>query len=446
LSIDATTDLNAFFETTEFDAPTFERFADAAFSSAEVRDRFAALVNEYRTKVEGGQGEALKLAVGLLILNSFADSLTWFAKSKDNKFRRYYAAQAMLAQGRTEDAIAELAKAAGHGWDSFAIDMETAAAHIRTGDTPGAEKIVRKHERDGADRADWHYVRGLIAERHDDRFGALDAYEKALTLDPDHVPTMFRAAFLYDLRAEDGKAVELYKRLALQPRAHVNALINLAVLYEDRGIYEAARGCLRRVLTAYPNHARARLFLKDVESSRMTIIDDSVEQRAENRNRMLDTPIGEFELSVRARNCLKKMKINTIGELIKLNEAELMAYKNFGETSLNEIKAMLVKKGLRLGMRPEELDTAAVVAVAPPPVVRYTVPPGSEAILGKPVSEMELSVRARRCLQRLNIATVGDLIQHTEQDLLSTRNFGVTSLQEIKARLVDMNLSLAPKA
>lgn len=446
MSIETTAELQSFFEVRDFEPATFDRYADAAYASADARERFISLLNEYRQKVEAGQGEPLTLAVGLYIAGSFAESLTWFGKSKDGKYRRYFAAQALLAQGRVADAIGELGKAGAHGWDAFAIDMETAAAHARAGDIAAAEKIEKKHERSGADRADWHFVRGLIAERRDERMAALDAYEKALTLDPDHVATMFRAAFLYDLHAEDDEAIELYKRLALQPRAHVNALINLAVLYEDRGHYEVARQCLQRVLTAYPNHARARLFLKDVESSRMTIIDDSVEQRAENRNRMMDTPIGEFELSVRARNCLKKMKVNTIGELIKLNEAELMAYKNFGETSLNEIKAMLLKKGLRLGMAPEELDTAAVTAAPPPPVVRYTVPPGSEAILSKPVSEMELSVRARRCLQRLNIATVGDLIQHTEQDLLSTRNFGVTSLLEIKARLTDMNLSLAPKA
>ena len=73
------------------------------------------------------------------------------------------------------------------------------------------------------------------------------------------------------------------------------------------------------------------------------------------------------------------------------------------------------------------------------------MPPGSEALLAKAVSELELSVRARRCLQRLNIDRLGDLIQHSEADLLSTRNFGVTSLNEIKARLTEYGLSLAPK-
>ena len=48
------------------------------------------------------------------------------------------------------------------------------------------------------------------------------------------------------------------------------------------------------------------------------------------------------------------MSISTLGELIRLNEAELLAYKNFGETTLDEIKAPLTKKGLRLGQALED--------------------------------------------------------------------------------------------
>ncbi len=75
-----------------------------------------------------------------------------------------------------------------------------------------------------------------------------------------------------------------------------------------------------------------------------------------------------------------------------------------------------------------------------PPVI---VPPGSRAALAKPVSHLELSVRARKCLQRLNVATIGELISRTEANLLAIRNFGMTSLTEIKGRLADIGLSLA---
>jgi DNA-directed RNA polymerase subunit alpha len=58
------------------------------------------------------------------------------------------------------------------------------------------------------------------------------------------------------------------------------------------------------------------------------------------------------------------------------------------------------------------------------------------------VNEIELSVRAANCLNNANITTVGELTQKTEPEMLKYRNFGKKSLNEIKAKLVDMGLSL----
>lgn len=58
------------------------------------------------------------------------------------------------------------------------------------------------------------------------------------------------------------------------------------------------------------------------------------------------------------------------------------------------------------------------------------------------VNEIELSVRAANCLNNANITTVGELAQKTENDMLKYRNFGKKSLNEIKAKLVDLGLSL----
>jgi len=62
-------------------------------------------------------------------------------------------------------------------------------------------------------------------------------------------------------------------------------------------------------------------------------------------------PIEDLELSVRAYNCLKSAGINTIAELIQKTENELLKTKNFGKRSLEEIKEVLTKMGLKLGMR-----------------------------------------------------------------------------------------------
>lgn len=441
----ATTEIASFFQINEFDPATVAAWADRAFASGRTRDAFADAAIEFRRATEAGNGDWLRLGVAEFLLCHFADAQSALNKSRAGKYRHYYLAETLVAVGKNEEAVEEYKKAAAAGWDALECDARAADALLRSDDVAGAEKLVARHERAGADRAEWLYARGLLAERAGERAAAIEYYEKALTLDPDFVQAMFRTAWLLDLQGDDDAAVELYESCALQPRAAVNALLNLAVLYEDRGKYDQAANCLLRVLIAFPNHARANLFLRDVESSRTMVIDDNIEQKLETRNRLLEMPVAEFELSVRARNCLKKMKINTLGELLKLSEPELMAYKSFGETSLTEIKALLLKRGLRLGQRPEEIDPSALVT--PPPVTtpKVIVPPGSEAILGKPVGELELSVRARRCLQRLNITTLGDLIQRSETELLSTRNFGLTSLNEIKGRLSEHGLTLAIK-
>ena len=72
------------------------------------------------------------------------------------------------------------------------------------------------------------------------------------------------------------------------------------------------------------------------------------------RNRYLSKPVADLELSVRAGNCLETANIKTIRELVVKNEKEMLEYKNFGKTSLNEIKDQLANMGLTLGMDLED--------------------------------------------------------------------------------------------
>jgi DNA-directed RNA polymerase subunit alpha len=63
-------------------------------------------------------------------------------------------------------------------------------------------------------------------------------------------------------------------------------------------------------------------------------------------------------------------------------------------------------------------------------------------LLNTPVEELELSVRSSNCLKNANIKTIGDLTKKSEEDIAKTRNFGKKSLQEIKEKLKEWNLSL----
>src|SRR5579862_6455443 len=131
------------------------------------------------------------------------------------------------------------------------------------------------------------------------------------------------------------------------------------------------------------------------------------------------------------------MNLRTLGDLLRTTEAELLSYKNFGETSLNEIKALLASKGLRLGQNAEGASNPALVRR--PPANPGNVPTET---LGKSVADLELSVRSRKALQRLNINSLGELAARTEDELLGCKNFGQTSLNEIKQQLASFGMGL----
>jgi DNA-directed RNA polymerase subunit alpha len=183
---------------------------------------------------------------------------------------------------------------------------------------------------------------------------------------------------------------------------------------------------------------QARLFLKDAEAS-LTMYYDPQEEHAHSKfSQVLEIPVTDFELSVRSRNCLKKMNIRTLGDLTRVTEQQLLSSKNFGETSLQEIKEMLGSKGLRIGQSLEEgahYDLRHHRPAAP-------LSPEEQAVLNKPVSDLNLSVRARKCMNRLGINSLGDLVQRSADELLEAKNFGMTSLNEVREKLAQYGLTL----
>ena len=70
--------------------------------------------------------------------------------------------------------------------------------------------------------------------------------------------------------------------------------------------------------------------------------------------------LSDLKLSVRATNCLESENINTVRELVQRTEDQLLAVRNFGETTLNEVRDKLTEIGLRLGMRLPPQPAAAL--------------------------------------------------------------------------------------
>jgi DNA-directed RNA polymerase subunit alpha len=279
---------------------------------------------------------------------------------------------------------------------------------------------------------------GSQAEQEGQCLSAIEAYEAAYTADPDDPQTCFRLAYCLDLLGEADEALHLYEECSKCSKPHLNALINLAILYEDSDKYAQAERCVRQVLATEPNHARARLYIKDILASKAMLIDDEQERRDEKHHALLDTPVTDFELTVRTRNALRKMNVRTLGDLLKITESEIRSFKNFGDASLDEIKSMLAQKGLRLGQAVEQHQEEVKQQIYD----QLKGTEGNEELLARTVNEINLSVRARKALAMLNIVLIGDLCFKTEAELMGVKNFGMTSLVEVKERLTDMGLGL----
>src|SRR5947199_8636354 len=98
---------------------------------------------------------------------------------------------------------------------------------------------------------------------------------------------------------------------------------------------------------------------------------------------------------------------------------------------------MLTSKALRLGQSIQEGQQ---------PEFRYRPPiqlsEADQAKLSVSVTELNLSVRARKCMNRLGINSLGDLVQRTADELLESKNFGMTSRNEVREKLAQFALTL----
>ena len=86
---------------------------------------------------------------------------------------------------------------------------------------------------------------------------------------------------------------------------------------------------------------------------------------------------------------------------------------------------------------------AILAAIAVPSVLGYVEEAKKEKVLEMSIEELELSVRSFNCLKRAGIATVEDLINKSEADMMKVRNLGKKSLDEVIAKLHSLGLDFA---
>lgn len=394
-------------------------------------------VGELEVREDRTPATAVRLGVYYYLLGQYSQAVETLSESDGGALAQYYMGKANFAQDEYQRAQDCYTAAATAGYSNEACQLSIAETQRYLGDPQAA--LITLDNLSGAveQTAEYLYQRGsTVAALGTNPEEAIALFERAEATDSNHAGALFGLALENDRHGNDAVALDLYERSTSRFPTSVGALLNLGLLYEDSERFDRAARCYQRVLDVYPSHERARLFLKDARASGDMFFDDDDRRRRDQFGQMLDIPVTDFELSVRSRNCLQRMGIMTLGDLARTSEQELLASKNFGETSLVEIRDMLSSKGLSLGeLSHERRETET-------PYVPESLSEDEQATHDRPIADLNLSVRARKCMVRLGISSMGDLLRRTGDELLECKNFGVTSLNEVREKLTQQSLKL----
>jgi DNA-directed RNA polymerase subunit alpha len=428
-------------EKEDCDAGTVRKVREALAQGGNQYRSLRDVVDVLRKKLEGATGPVakkwhLKLGIALFFLGHTSEAVEQL-KQAETPVAHFYLGRALTSLGDYDHALKAFEKAEKLGYTAGEVNLQKAGIQRLKGEIPQARSLLNKLQDMASHSAEYHFQLGSCDLSEGNRGSAIKHFEKAVEFDPGHTGALFQLGHANDLAGNDDEAIDYYERCLQYPPLHVGALNNLGVLYEDNEKFDKAVDCYRRILNAQPADERARLFYKDAEASKSMYYSPEEEHALTRFGQVLEIPVTDFELSVRSRNCLKKMNIKTLGDLTRVTEAQLLSSKNFGETSLGEIKEMMGSKGLRLGQSLEEGAQNDIRFRPQQPLSEQ-----EQAVLNKPVSELNLSVRARKCMNRLGITTLGELVQRTADDLLESKNFGMTSLNEVREKLSQYGLTL----
>jgi DNA-directed RNA polymerase subunit alpha len=428
-------------EREDCDAGTVQQLRNALAQGGTQFRTLRDVTEVLKKRLEAASGAAakrwhLKLGIALYFLGHTQAAIEHL-KQAETALAAFYLGRALVSRREFDEALKAFEKAEKAGYTATQVQLQRAGIHRQMGDLRHAHQVLGKLEDLGSHSAEFHFQLASCNLAEGDRGGAVKHLERAVELDPNHTGALFQLGHANDLAGNDDEAIGFYERCLNHPPIHIGALVNLGILYEDGEKFDKAADCYRRVLSAAPNDEQARLFLKDAQAS-LTMYYSPEEEHALSRfSQVLEIPVTDFELSVRSRNCLKKMNIRTLGDLTRVNEQQLLSSKNFGETSLSEIKEMMATKGLRLG---QSLEDGALQDMRFRP--QQPLSQEEQAVLSKPVSDLNLSVRARKCMNRLGINTLGELVQRSADELLESKNFGMTSLSEVREKLAGYALTL----
>ena len=149
------------------------------------------------------------------------------------------------------------------------------------------------------------------------------------------------------------------------------------------------------------------------------------------------TDVKALDLTERAYNCLRRAGIASLGELVKKTPDDLLSIRAMGRTTVRVIEKALAARGLHLGMQEIDLRTCQSIDA----FIRSS-PQSATHWAATDVKALDLTERAYNCLRRAGIASLGELVKKTPDDLLSIRAMGRTTVRVIEKALAARGLHL----
>ena len=253
-------DVQAFFSTEDLPLEKFVELRKTVHCSIERRSELERLLEDFSTvakKLSSENKAEVRRALALWVLGKVEDAVPVLQAARMSKERSYFLGVSLLDLGKASDAVQHLKDALDAESDSALIGAALAESELKTGNVDGAKARIDRLLKKYSESADVKYVEGLLRDYLGDRQGAIETYEAALKLEPEHARSMFRLAYTYDLLGDDDAALELYEQLRKLRPVHVNTLLNLGVIYEDHGQFDRALECYRSVLDYFPTHLRS---------------------------------------------------------------------------------------------------------------------------------------------------------------------------------------------
>ena len=262
-----------------------------------------------------------KMGVCQFLLGKFKDALETL-QSADGSAMAFFLPGALSVRAWSyEDAIGVYGQAQTSGYNEDQCKIGIAEAHRYAGRIEEALAILDNIFGPAEQTADYMYQRAAtvaaVGGRMEEAIAlATNGPCKPTKTTPARCSAWHSKTIAW---ATTKSALNLYERAAkaISDR-NWSALINLGLIYEDNGqlrqsadVLQAHSGLL------HPDHPQTLLYMKDASATGNMLYDEEAQRRNDRLAQTLNMPVTNFELSVRSRNCLQKMGIDTIGDLTR---------------------------------------------------------------------------------------------------------------------------------